>query len=566
MRLATKFYSLLAVFSLPFLLTIAAIGLLDQKYKNIIPPNIYLNQTSYAQLDPQTAQQQLENTIQQQYTKELTIIYNGQQTKIPFSAACTQVDQTQTIQQMFDWGKISKHKHPFVTLKEQLTIIFNKPVYFKPQLKIANCILTEDIWQEIAKTERPINNFSYRYQDHSFVSQPPQEGKIINREKLTNDLYNNLITFQNTPIQLEFILQKPTITTDKNQQALNLANNFLTHQVYLEYQNETWEVPTEELGLWIDFIPEQQQLVLAPNYININNYLINLVPQINHPPVNAQLEVKNNKVTIFTLSQAGTELDLTTSNQNITQYLFTTQNYQNTSKQIKIPLQVNRQEPAITSQNINNMGITSLLATGESNFTPSSKSRKHNITVGANKFNGILIAPQEKFSFNQALGEVNAKEGYLSELVIKKGQTVSEFGGGLCQVSTTAFRAAVKAGLEIVERRNHAYAVKYYSPQGTDAAIYPPHPDLVFINNTPAHILIQTRIVGNMLYFDFYGTDDGRKVELEGPVIYERGAGGAMKTYWKEKVYNKEGDLIYDKVFYSDYKSPSLYPQIAPSY
>jgi vancomycin resistance protein YoaR len=78
----------------------------------------------------------------------------------------------------------------------------------------------------------------------------------------------------------------------------------------------------------------------------------------------------------------------------------------------------------------------------------------------------------------------------LPELVIKKEGTVPEFGGGLCQVSSTAFRAAMNGGLPITQRRNHAYAVQYYAPQGTDATIYPGVVDLKFINDTPGDILI----------------------------------------------------------------------------
>jgi vancomycin resistance protein YoaR len=152
----------------------------------------------------------------------------------------------------------------------------------------------------------------------------------------------------------------------------------------------------------------------------------------------------------------------------------------------------------------------------------------------------------------------------LPELVIKKGTTTPEYGGGLCQISTTTFRAAVKAGLEITERRNHAYPVKYYNPQGTDATIYPPHPDLRFKNNTPAYILIQTRIERNKLYFDFYGSDDGREVVLKGPYAYDKKASGAMKATWTQEVYDKNGELEFKKVFYSNYKSPALYPRGTP--
>src|SRR6185369_10179137 len=116
-----------------------------------------------------------------------------------------------------------------------------------------------------------------------------------------------------------------------------------------------------------------------------------------------------------------------------------------------------------------------------SNFKGSPKNRRHNITVGVEKMKGVIVPQGAEFSFNEHLGPVDGEHGFLPELVIKKNGTVPEFGGGLCQVSSTTFRAAMTAGLPITQRRNHAYAVQYYSPQGTDATIYPGSADLKFI-------------------------------------------------------------------------------------
>ena len=104
--------------------------------------------------------------------------------------------------------------------------------------------------------------------------------------------------------------------------------------------------------------------------------------------------------------------------------------------------------------------------------------------------------------------------------MIKGDRTIPEYGGGLCQVATTVFRAAIAAGLPIAERKNHAYRVVYYEPAGKDATIYLPKPDLKFTNDTGEHILIQSRIEGDELFFDFWGTKDGRVTFQSDSVIY----------------------------------------------
>ncbi|MBD3156604.1 vancomycin resistance protein, partial [Candidatus Peregrinibacteria bacterium] len=109
---------------------------------------------------------------------------------------------------------------------------------------------------------------------------------------------------------------------------------------------------------------------------------------------------------------------------------------------------------------------------------------------------------------------------YLPELVIKPEGTIPEYGGGLCQVSSTIYRAALMSGLPIVERSPHSYAVSYYAQiygYGLDATIYIGVHDVKFINDTPGHILIQAYAEGSQAFFKFYGTDDGRSVALEGP-------------------------------------------------
>ncbi len=108
--------------------------------------------------------------------------------------------------------------------------------------------------------------------------------------------------------------------------------------------------------------------------------------------------------------------------------------------------------------------------------------------------------------------------------MIKGNETIPEIGGGLCQVGTTTFRGAMAAGLDITSRRNHSYAVSYYADDrnglpGTDATIYDPYPDFRYINDTPGYLLLQTRIEGDHLYFDYWGTDDGRNAYFTEPQI-----------------------------------------------
>ncbi len=182
-------------------------------------------------------------------------------------------------------------------------------------------------------------------------------------------------------------------------------------------------------------------------------------------------------------------------------------------------------EPRVSSSTADEMGIRGLLGKGESYFYDSIPGRVHNIELGSSKINGRLVAPGEIFSFDEAIGTVSAVFGYKKAYSIIQGKTVLDDGGGVCQVSTTLYRAVLNAGLPVVERVAHSYRVGFYeqggfSP-GLDATVYPPSPDFRFKNDTGNWILIQTNfdLEKMKLTFELFGTSDGRKVVISGPYI-----------------------------------------------
>ncbi len=279
-----------------------------------------------------------------------------------------------------------------------------------------------------------------------------------------------------------------------------------------------------------------------------NDYLIRLAAATNIEPVDAKFEFgSDKKASVFSQSVQGKRFNITKSSTAIINAL--------RENKTSVQLTVDIVEPEITLEKVNNLGIETLLAKGESDFHGSSNARIHNIKTGSSKFNGAIIKPGEEFSFNNILGNVDEKEGYQYELVIKGGQTIPEYGGGLCQLSTTVFRAAILAGLPITERRPHSFPVKYYNPQGFDATIYPGVSDLRFINDTGRHILLQTRIDGTKLFVELYGSNDGRRVTLDGPHQYAQKTSGAMKAYFIRTISDVNGNSK-DQRFDSNYQPP----------
>lgn len=276
-----------------------------------------------------------------------------------------------------------------------------------------------------------------------------------------------------------------------------------------------------------------------------------IASSVNAAASEPSIKVVDGRVTEFTPPQTGKALGRYTSTMKIINELG--------KGNSEIELAVHSTQPKQSLESLGELGLKELIGRGESKFNGSPANRRHNIKIGVQKMTGIIIKPGEEFSFNKYLGPVEAYTGFKPELVIKAEGTVPEFGGGLCQVSSTTFRAAMHAGLPITARRNHSYAVQYYAPQGTDATIYPGVQDLKFTNDTGHNILIWPYLKDeNYLIFDFYGTFDGRKVELGTPYSYDRKGDGSMKATWKRTVTLPGKESTNDN-FYSVYQPPAKF-------
>ncbi len=247
----------------------------------------------------------------------------------------------------------------------------------------------------------------------------------------------------------------------------------------------------------------------------------------------------------------------------------------------EITLPVKKIKPAVSLEETNNLGIKEFLARGSSQFSGSIANRIHNITLAASRVNGTIVPNGQVFSFNNTVGDVSKLTGYKEAYIIKEGKTILGDGGGVCQASTTLFRAILQSGLPITERYPHSYRVAYYeqgSPPGLDATVYSPSYDLKFKNDTGHAILIQayTDLQTATLTFDLYGTADGRQATITKPVITNQTlppedryqddptlplgtvkqvdfkAAGAKVTF--SRTVEKDGKIILSATFVSNYQ------------
>lgn len=248
----------------------------------------------------------------------------------------------------------------------------------------------------------------------------------------------------------------------------------------------------------------------------LKNYIGTIAVSVNNDPINAELRAVDGQIKVIKEHTDGEKLII---DEAVALVISTFSQTTSTGK-TTITLPIERIVADIRSDTIAALGIKELIGQAETNFKGSPANRVHNINTGARFLTGAVVPKGQEFSTVKTLGKVDGSTGYLPELVIKEDRTIPEYGGGLCQVSTTLFRSVLNAGLKVTERSNHSYRVSYYEPPvGLDATIYLPKPDFKFLNDTPGYILVQSKIEGTKITFELYGTKDGRVSSIAEPVV-----------------------------------------------
>jgi vancomycin resistance protein YoaR len=177
--------------------------------------------------------------------------------------------------------------------------------------------------------------------------------------------------------------------------------------------------------------------------------------------------------------------------------------------------------PVRSVQVLAERGVLFHVSRGGSSYKDSPPSRVTNVLVGAQKLDNFFVAPGHTFDFAKEVGDISASTGFVKGYVISGGTLAQEDGGGICQVSTTLFRAMYQAGLPVVERHEHSHRVEYYDPVGFEATVYAPEKNLRMKNDTPQYLFVQASWdrKAQTLTFDLFGARPDRIVSIGRPVV-----------------------------------------------
>lgn len=370
--------------------------------------------------------------------------------------------------------------------------------------------------------DQPEKDLNIAYADGKFnLLDERKNGKRVDQEKVKMALKAQISAFGLEPINFDLVEYIPKITEESANATLVSANKILDGgEITLKLDSQEYKIDKDTIGGFI--VPERDgiNLKLVLNDDRVKKYVEALAQSIDSDAQSAKLSMVLGKINVFQPSHEGRALDQQQTITDISTLLFGRIAENSAVDLSTINLKAEIKKPELSETDISSLGINELVGTATTNFKGSTANRIHNITVGAAALNGAVLKPGDEFSTLAHLGTFDASGGYLEELVIKENTTTPEFGGGLCQVSSTLFRAVLNAGMKVTERQNHSYRVSYYEPPvGMDATIYDPAPDFKFVNNYASHILIQSKVEGTKITFEFYGTKDNRQITISDPVV-----------------------------------------------
>lgn len=475
--------------------------------------------------------------------------------------------------------------------------LWQQPLIFARHIEIAPLLILDEnialaILQEISLQEdQPVKEASLQIKGTQVISTQGQAGQSLDMKASLEKIANSLSNLQINQIDLPVTQVSPNLMVAS--EFIPMAQNILNEPfiIYLPESADTsliirkWTIAPENLAPMLTFIPTGDKSYAIKVQI-IDSTLVGLLDsiaeKIDTEPQNSRFifNDETHELDLYIEGLAGITVDIDASMRAIQTALAKGNN--------KATLALKTRAPEVGNfATAEELGITELIHMENSYFYGSDSARVHNIETAANEFLGVLVKPGETFSMAGLMRDITLDNGYSEALIIFNGKTIEGIGGGVCQVSTTLFRAAFFAGFPINERHPHAYRVSYYEKvsgnhrdpnlAGLDATVFIPLIDLKFTNNSPYWLLMEAYVnkAANRITWKFYSTYDGRimqwattgltnKVEPEEPIYQlntDLSAGEIKQIDWEaegadvtvSRIVFLEERILFEDSFFTRY-------------
>lgn len=545
-----------------------------QQYATTFYPEVYINEERVTGKTPAEVEKLLAEKSAPQFEQLITLQADGVSVSSSAADLNIQLDYKNAIDQAYKVG------HEKFFWDGALRLIFNKPPKqaFTTQITVDESKVKELITLLKTKVDKPsVAPTAVLGTSGKVATLKINEGKNgleIHEDEATAEVKETIIGGGST-ILLETATVSAQLNVDQVKAASDRAGKLIGKQLTFTANDITEQLNDQKIIALLKLpegIEDEKVGVLADTWNKT----------INRPPRNAVFtyDKETLKVSEFVPPQNGLAIQKADLQSLVTSAISELEKTDEKSKVVSVP--VKETPPDVTLASTNDLGIVEQIGVGDSEYFHSIPGRIHNVGLTSTRINNTIVKPGEEFSFNKTLGDVSAASGFAPAYVIKNGRTELGDGGGVCQVSTTVFRAVLNAGLLVTKRIPHSYRVSYYelnSKPGIDATVYAGEVDFRFKNDTGHAILIRTENDPKKLYLAvrIYGTSDGRSTEIIShttsnpqpapPALYQddpslpRGttkqidfAASGIKATFVNVIKDKDGKEIRRDTYNSNYK------------
>ncbi|MCS7351290.1 VanW family protein [Thermoflexus sp.] len=515
-----------------FLLLMAGLGLLtagalEWIYADRIWPGVFIGGVDVGGLTEAEARARWEATLPDPQRPLFTLRGPGFQQVVSLADLGARVDVSGTLREAMQAGR----GNGLADGLDRIRIWWWGRV-ISPRVEIEVGLLEARLAALATAIDRAPRDASLEIRGDQVIVHPAEAGARLDREALRARLLEALATLQPQTIDLPVETVPPALT--EVEPARTQLSQWLQAPVRLFVPTETltvplslpeagpWELSPADLAQMVTVVREDSptpRLVARLEEARLLAWLTPITRTLQADPVDARFIFNEAQRQLVPVAPArwGYRVEIPAMVARIRESL------SRPTREVPIALTLipPRYPETITAEALR---ITGRIAEATTNFKGSPPPRVRNITLGASRMHGVVVPPGEVFSFNAHLGDVSVDTGFEEALIIFNGRTVRGVGGGLCQVSTTLFRAAFFGGFPIEERWPHAYRVGWYERTfgpGLDAAIFSPYADFKFRNDrdTPILIVAEVNSEAGTLTFKIYGSNDGRTVTVEGPFV-----------------------------------------------
>ncbi len=506
-----------AVIGALLLLALGAALYIEGRTRGRILEHVYIAGVDVSGMPPQDAEASLRLRYEQFQAYPVTLVYDDRVWRPRGSDIGLQVDWTYAISEALAIG----HTGPFLARWQQRLEAWNG----RHDLLLPLCLdlgrlraYLEEIAREI---DRPSQDAALTIQGQQVGIKPGQTGRSLEIVPSAYRIQEALQVLSRAPISLTVRTVNPQVDSAAVQSAMATAKQMLSGPLTLRLGDRSWTLTIEKIGQMIRIERRMEgsgpPVAVVLDQDVLRQFLEQIGNEVRVHPRNAHFRFVEDHLQITDPGATGVELQVERGIAQINEAIL--------SAQRDVVLSVLVVPPKIRQETLDELGIRGVVGVGHTTFAGSSAARSHNILTAARILDGTLVPPGETFSFISAIGKIDESDGFVPGYSIVGGRTVLAVGGGVCQVSTTVFRAAFWAGLPITERHAHNFRVRWYeydAPLGMDAAIFTDTgTDLKFTNNTTGYLLLQFEAYTETgdLYAYLYGTPQKYEVTLDGPYL-----------------------------------------------